>query len=284
MFPKTLPRHTYCNLCQKESTALKNGDKPITNPYVMLREEFDDWAVLFNPDAPLGFGGFGLNPTGIFLWKLLDGEHTLDDLVREVQSHAADVPDDVNDHIRVFADALIAEGLASYGSIAPRKGNFSRAPSAEEKAEPFIYQPPRLVNLSSGQAALGVCGSQGSHGGSCGSGAGAITCCNTPAPAVRVAMLERQTRLITNATRSGAVLRVKPPAAPEHATESRVVGTAQTAPAPALAARRVEVRAYAVDATQGLTTTCQRTEHRAPESNAKLCHNIGYPYQSQLYT
>ena len=53
---------------------MKNGEKPIAAPFVLLREEFDDWAVLFNPDAAFGFGGFGLNPTGVSVWKLLDGE------------------------------------------------------------------------------------------------------------------------------------------------------------------------------------------------------------------
>jgi hypothetical protein len=26
-------------------------DKPIANPVVVLREKFDDWAILFNPDT-----------------------------------------------------------------------------------------------------------------------------------------------------------------------------------------------------------------------------------------
>jgi len=51
----------------------EDDDKPIANPVVLLREEFDDWAILFNPDATLGFSGFGLNPTGVYVWKLLDG-------------------------------------------------------------------------------------------------------------------------------------------------------------------------------------------------------------------
>ena len=45
-------------------------DKPIANPLVVLREEFDDWAILFDPDTG---NAFGLNPTGVYLWKLLDG-------------------------------------------------------------------------------------------------------------------------------------------------------------------------------------------------------------------
>jgi hypothetical protein len=38
---------------------MKNGGKPIGNPVVMLREEFDDRAILFDPDTG---HGFGLNP------------------------------------------------------------------------------------------------------------------------------------------------------------------------------------------------------------------------------
>ena len=53
-----------------QSAVLKNDDKPIANPVVMLREEFDDWAVLFNVDT---CHGSGLNPTGVFVWKLLTG-------------------------------------------------------------------------------------------------------------------------------------------------------------------------------------------------------------------
>ena len=30
--------------------------KPIANPIVVLREEFDDWAVLFNPDSAVAVG------------------------------------------------------------------------------------------------------------------------------------------------------------------------------------------------------------------------------------
>ena len=54
---------------------MKNGHKPIRSPHVILRQEFDDWAILFDLDT--GYG-FGLNPTGVYLWKLLDGEHTVD--------------------------------------------------------------------------------------------------------------------------------------------------------------------------------------------------------------
>jgi SynChlorMet cassette protein ScmD len=52
---------------------MKNNKTPIANPHVVLREEFDDWAILFDPDSGRGFG---LSPTGAYVWKLLDGKHT----------------------------------------------------------------------------------------------------------------------------------------------------------------------------------------------------------------
>ncbi len=30
---------------------MESTERPLVNPGVVLREEFDDWAVLFNPDT-----------------------------------------------------------------------------------------------------------------------------------------------------------------------------------------------------------------------------------------
>ena len=30
---------------------MTHEDKPIANPLIVLREEFDDWAILFDPDS-----------------------------------------------------------------------------------------------------------------------------------------------------------------------------------------------------------------------------------------
>lgn len=160
---------------------MNNGDRPVRNPFVVLREEFDDWAVLFNPDASLGFAGFGLNPTGVFVWKLLDGEHTLDALVEEIHNHVDYVLEEASDHVRMFIDALVAEGLAAYGSMGLTGKNPPPFPVRNQAREmdPFTYEPPRLVNLSSGQTALGDCAGTGSHGGSCCGGSTASYKCNS---------------------------------------------------------------------------------------------------------
>ncbi len=83
----------------------------IVNPLVVLREEFDDWAILFDPDTG---NTFGLNPIGVLIWKHLDGQHTLDDITREIREAADDVPDDVTDHVRDFVQAAIRLGIVGY--------------------------------------------------------------------------------------------------------------------------------------------------------------------------
>jgi SynChlorMet cassette protein ScmD len=159
---------------------LYRGERPIANPLVMLREEFDDWAVLFNPDVPIGFGGFGLNPTGVCLWKLLDGERTLDELLDEVRRFHEGVPEEARDHIGAFVDALVREGLAACGDRWSCREKNSHVPLGPlNEVKPFTYEPPKLINLSSGQSALGVCASHGSAGGDCYTGAGATGCCSS---------------------------------------------------------------------------------------------------------
>ncbi len=162
-----------------QGTAVKNNDKPITNPMVVLREEFDDWAVLYNPDASAGFAGFGLNPAGVLIWKLLDGRRAMDDVLREFRRFQEGVPEAARDHIGAFVDALVREGLAAHGDTLPHRERTSQSPiGASNDLKPLTYEPPRLVNLSSGQSALGVCASHGSAGGDCYTGGGATGCCS----------------------------------------------------------------------------------------------------------
>lgn len=86
-------------------------DKPLVNPSVILREEFDDWAVLFDPDTA---EGYALNPVGVLVWKHLDGSRTVDDIVAVIKENCEDVPAEVKDHCREFIADLIKQGLAGY--------------------------------------------------------------------------------------------------------------------------------------------------------------------------
>ena len=83
-------------------------DKPIANPVVALREEFDDWAVLFNPDMAYAVG---TNPVGVAVWKRLDGKRSIEDIVSEIKNSFEDTPDAVSKEIAAFVDTLAKNGF-----------------------------------------------------------------------------------------------------------------------------------------------------------------------------
>ena len=134
----------------------ERGERPIANPYVVLREEFDDWAILFNPDTG---HGFGLSPAGVYLWKLLDGEHTREALHKEIRSYADKVPEEALEQLGAFIDELAAEGLAGFASTGPgllagekRPESFPSSPSGHLcELKSFTYDPPKLIDLSGGR-------------------------------------------------------------------------------------------------------------------------------------
>ena len=89
---------------------MDRAQKPVASPDAVLREEFDDWAVLFNPDTA---DAVGLNPVGAAVWKQLDGARTLDEVIASVQVQFADVPGTVAEEITQFVESLAERGFVS---------------------------------------------------------------------------------------------------------------------------------------------------------------------------
>jgi len=87
---------------------MKQTDRPIANPIVVLREEFDDWAVLFNPDTA---DAVGTNPVGVAVWKRMDGKRSLEDIVSEIKNSFEDTPDTVFKEIDAFVNTLAENGF-----------------------------------------------------------------------------------------------------------------------------------------------------------------------------
>jgi SynChlorMet cassette protein ScmD len=83
-------------------------DRPIANPIVVLREEFDDWAVLFNPDTAYAAG---TNPVGVAVWKLMDGKRSIEDIVSKIKNSFADTPDASFKEIAAFVNTLAENGF-----------------------------------------------------------------------------------------------------------------------------------------------------------------------------
>jgi SynChlorMet cassette protein ScmD len=87
------------------------SEKPVANPLVVLREEFDDYAVLFDPDSSRIYA---LNPVSVFQWKRFDGRHSIEDILAELRESCEDVPDDAEEHLREFVEELEELGLVGY--------------------------------------------------------------------------------------------------------------------------------------------------------------------------
>jgi len=87
--------------------------RPLINPVVVLREEFDDWAVLFNPDTA---EALGINPVGIAVWKLMDGRQTVEQIASKIQEQFSQVPGTAPDEIGRFVADLEKRGYIGYES------------------------------------------------------------------------------------------------------------------------------------------------------------------------
>ena len=88
-----------------------SSDKPVANPLAVLREEFDDWAVLFNPDTA---EAVGLSPVGVAVWKQLDGRRSLEQIVRALEDDFSDVPEEALQHVQEFIAQLSTCGFIGY--------------------------------------------------------------------------------------------------------------------------------------------------------------------------
>lgn len=90
---------------------MTHQERPIVNPVVVLREEFDDWAVLFNPDTA---DALGINPVGVALWRLMNGQNSVDQMVAALRSEYAGVPDSAADDVSAFVQNLTERGFVGY--------------------------------------------------------------------------------------------------------------------------------------------------------------------------
>ncbi|MGB2896837.1 MAG: SynChlorMet cassette protein ScmD [Anaerolineales bacterium] len=90
---------------------MSTSSPPIPNPIVVLREEFDDWAILFNPDTA---AAVGINPVGVAVWKLLDGVLTVEQIVAQIGEQFEGVPESAPDELMTFFAELEEGGFVGY--------------------------------------------------------------------------------------------------------------------------------------------------------------------------
>jgi len=90
---------------------LSNDEKPIADPLLVFRGELDNWGILYDPDTG---NAFGLDPVSAFIWRRLDGKHSINDIVAELHENCSDMPDNANSFIESFIQDLGKQGLAGY--------------------------------------------------------------------------------------------------------------------------------------------------------------------------
>jgi SynChlorMet cassette protein ScmD len=89
------------------------ASKPVAKPQIRLREESDEWVILFDPDTG---NARVLNPIGVFIWKLLDGTHSVPDIVGQVREYYNNVPDELEQQISEFIEVLGKKGFVETNS------------------------------------------------------------------------------------------------------------------------------------------------------------------------
>jgi SynChlorMet cassette protein ScmD len=90
---------------------LNENDIIAVNPSIVLREEYDDWAILFDPDSNKTLG---INPMGVYMWKRLNGRHTIREIIDELPENYEDISSEAITHLTDFIEDLIKRGFASH--------------------------------------------------------------------------------------------------------------------------------------------------------------------------
>jgi hypothetical protein len=90
---------------------MKLASKPVANPAVMFQEAFDGEVVLVNTDTA---AAIVLNPTGVVAWRLMDGSHSVDDIVASIKRQFKGVPDTVFEDVQALVTTLAEDGFVGY--------------------------------------------------------------------------------------------------------------------------------------------------------------------------
>ena len=77
---------------------------------VVIREEFDDWALLFDPDSG---NVSGVNPVGVQIWKMIDGKRTIRDISRIIAEKYPDASGSVDEDVWSFVNAISEKGYVT---------------------------------------------------------------------------------------------------------------------------------------------------------------------------
>jgi len=95
---------------QGEKSQMEPTDRVIANPVAVLREEFDDWAILYNPDSA---EAVGLNPTAVVVWRLIDGRRTVAEIIAATIEGFSQVPAAADEELRELLAGFLERGFVA---------------------------------------------------------------------------------------------------------------------------------------------------------------------------
>ena len=84
---------------------------PFANPATALCEEADGWGVLVNLDSG---HSVALNPTGLAIWRLLDGRRTAGDLASHLVRGFRNAPPGIAGEVEALLATLAEDGFVGY--------------------------------------------------------------------------------------------------------------------------------------------------------------------------
>jgi hypothetical protein len=82
---------------------IKPTDIPCIDPRAVLREDFEDWTILFHP---LTGEAVGLDPVGVMTWKLIDGRRNAGEIAAALKSRFEDAPPSIREDTLAFLQSL----------------------------------------------------------------------------------------------------------------------------------------------------------------------------------
>jgi SynChlorMet cassette protein ScmC len=129
------------------SITLKLTDRPSPDSKVVLRANFNDYVLLFQP---LFADVIGLSPIALETWRLLDGQLTVAEVVDLVRTSFDGAPENVSEDVVAFLSELIRRGfILTEPELQADTGDLSPShPVTPSPSHPVTPSPSHPVTLS----------------------------------------------------------------------------------------------------------------------------------------
>lgn len=82
-------------------------------PNVVLREESDDWGILFDPDTG---HAVALNPVAVSIFKAMQRDQKMENVTAVISVEYDEVPETLDQDINELIEALTEAGFLGFGN------------------------------------------------------------------------------------------------------------------------------------------------------------------------